>query len=171
VAQAAGAETDRAGRVKVEPDCTLPGHSEVFVIGDLMSLDRLPGVAQVAIQSGQHAARQIVRRLRGEPTGQPFRYRDKGSMATISRFSAVASVGRLRLAGFAGWLLWLAVHLLYLVGFKNRLTAVLHWFVSFVGRGRSERTVTLQQVIARTALREISGPEAARRAAPEQATR
>jgi NADH:ubiquinone reductase (H+-translocating) len=107
----------------------------------------------VAIQSGQHAAREIVRRVHGEPTGQPFRYRDKGSMATISRFSAVASVGRLRLAGFAGWLLWLAVHLLYLVGFKNRVTAVLHWLVSFIGRARSERTVTLQQVIARTALR------------------
>jgi NADH dehydrogenase len=157
LAQAAGAETDRAGRVKVEPDCTVPGHPEVFVVGDLMALDRLPGVAQVAIQSGQHAARQIACRLRGEPTGQPFRYRDKGSMATISRFSAVASVGRLRLAGFAGWLLWLAVHLLYLVGFKNRVTAVLHWFVSFIGRGRSERTVTFQQVIARTALREIGG--------------
>jgi NADH dehydrogenase len=157
LAEAAGAETDRAGRVLVEPDCTLPGHPEIFVVGDLMSLDGLPGVAQVAIQSAKHAAGQIVRRLRGEPAGQPFRYRDKGSMATISRFSAVASVGRLRLAGFLGWLLWLAVHLLYLVGFKNRVTAVLHWFVSFIGRGRSERTVTLQQVIARTALGELDG--------------
>jgi NADH dehydrogenase len=155
LARAAGVETDRAGRVVVEPDCTLAGHPEIFVVGDLMSLDNLPGVAQVAIQSAKHAAGQIVRRLRGEPTGQPFRYRDKGSMATISRFSAVASVGKLRLSGFLGWLLWLAVHLLYLVGFKNRVTAVLHWFVSFIGRGRSERTVTLQQVIARTALREM----------------
>jgi NADH:ubiquinone reductase (H+-translocating) len=162
LAAAAGAETDRAGRVRVEPDCTLPGRPEVFVIGDLMALDRLPGVAQVAIQSGQHAARQIVRRLRGESTREPFRYRDKGNMATISRFSAVASSGRLRLAGLSGWLLWLAVHLLYLVGFKNRVTAVLHWFVSFVGRGRSERTVTLQQVLARAALREGTGPPAPR---------
>jgi NADH:ubiquinone reductase (H+-translocating) len=152
LAQAAGVETDRAGRVKVEPDCTLPGHPEVFVIGDLMALDNLPGVAQVAIQSAQHAAKQVTRRLRGEPTGQPFRYRDKGSMATISRFSAVASVGKLRLSGVLGWLLWLVVHLLYLVGFKNRLTTVLHWFVSFVGRGRSERVVTVQQVLARTAI-------------------
>jgi NADH dehydrogenase len=152
LAQAAGAETDRAGRVKVEPDCTLSGHPEVFVIGDLMALDNLPGVAQVAIQSAQHAAKQVTRRLRGEPTGQPFRYRDKGSMATISRFSAVASVGKLRLSGVLGWLLWLVVHLLYLVGFKNRLTTVLHWFVSFVGRGRSERVVTVQQVLARTAI-------------------
>jgi NADH dehydrogenase len=155
LARAAGAETDRAGRVRVEPDCTLPGHPEVFVVGDLMALDRLPGVAQVAIQSGRHAAGQITRRLAGRPTGQPFRYRDKGSMATISRFSAVASVGRVRLAGFAGWLLWLAVHLLYLVGFKNRVTAVLHWLVSFIGRGRSERTVTLQQVVARSVLRRV----------------
>jgi NADH dehydrogenase len=182
LAAAAGVETDRAGRVKVEPDCTLPGHPEVFVVGDLMSLDRLPGVAQVAIQSGKHAANQIVRRLRGEPPAEPFHYRDKGSMATISRFSAVASVGRLRLAGFIGWLLWLAVHLLYLVGFKNRVTAVLHWFVSFIGRGRSERTVTLQQVVARTALREAGGqpdrpipgpvpaPETARRGASERVT-
>ncbi|MFI7024410.1 NAD(P)/FAD-dependent oxidoreductase [Micromonospora sp. NPDC049900] len=168
LAARAGAETDRAGRVRVEPDCTLPGHPEVFVVGDLMALDRLPGVAQVAIQGGRHAARQILRRLRGEPAGQPFRYRDKGSMATISRFSAVATVGRLRLAGLTGWLLWLAVHLLYLVGFKNRVTAVLHWFVSFIGRGRSERTVTLQQVVARTALRE-AGEQTALPVAPAAA--
>ncbi|GII25736.1 NAD(P)/FAD-dependent oxidoreductase [Planosporangium mesophilum] len=162
LARAAGAETDRAGRVMVEPDCSLPGHPEVFVVGDLMSLNRLPGVAQVAIQSGQHAAGQIVRRLNGKPTGQPFQYHDKGSMATISRFSAVASVGKVRLSGFVGWLLWLAVHLLYLVGFKNRVTAVLHWFVSFIGRGRSQRTATIQQVLARTVLR---------RAAEDPATR
>jgi NADH dehydrogenase len=157
LAQAAGAETDRAGRVKVAPDCSVPGHPEVFVVGDLMSLNNLPGVAQVAIQAGRHAAGQIRRRLSGESAGQPFRYRDKGNMAIISRFSAVASVGRLRIAGLLGWLLWLAVHLLYLVGFKNRVTAVLHWFVSFIGRGRSERTVTLQQVLARAALRRADG--------------
>jgi NADH dehydrogenase len=166
LARAAGAQTDRAGRVEVEPDCTLPGHPEVFVVGDLMALENLPGVAQVAIQSGQHAAGQITRQLRGQPSGQPFRYHDKGSMATISRFSAVASIGRLRLAGFAGWLLWLAVHLLYLVGFKNRLTAVLHWFVSFIGRGRSQRTVTIQQVLARTILRKATDDPATRVEAP-----
>jgi NADH dehydrogenase len=152
LAEAAGTQTDRAGRVKVLPDCTLPGHPEVFVVGDLMALDDLPGVAQVAIQSGQYAAKQIVRRLRGESPAPAFRYRDKGSMATVSRFNAVASVGKLRFSGFIGWLMWLAVHLLYLVGFKNRLTTVLHWFVSFLGRGRSERVVTVQQVMARTAL-------------------
>ncbi|MGC9664928.1 NAD(P)/FAD-dependent oxidoreductase [Planosporangium sp. 12N6] len=159
LARASGAETDRAGRVMVEPNCSLPGHPEVFVVGDMMSLNRLPGVAQVAIQSGQHAAGQIIRRLHGKPTGQPFHYFDKGSMATISRFSAVASIGKMRLSGFIGWLLWLAVHLLYLVGFKNRVTAVLHWFVSFIGRGRSQRTTTLQQVLARTVLRRVNDEE------------
>jgi NADH dehydrogenase len=156
LADRSDAEVDRAGRVKVNPDCTLPGHPEVFVIGDMMALDNLPGVAQVAIQSARHSAGQITRRLQGKQDGQPFTYFDKGSMATISRFSAVASVGKLRLAGVLAWLMWLAVHLLYLVGFKNRVTAVLHWLVSFVGRGRSERTVTMQQVFARRAL-QITG--------------
>ena len=141
LAAASGARTDRAGRVEVNPDCTLPGHPEVFVIGDLMALDGLPGVAQVAIQSAEHAAGQIVRRIQGEETGQPFRYKDKGSMATVARFHAVASVGRIRLAGFPAWVMWLAVHLAYLVGYKNRLTTLLHWAHSFIGRGRAERVV------------------------------
>jgi NADH dehydrogenase len=144
VAAGSGAGTDRTGRVQVEPDCSLPGHPEVFVVGDLMALDELPGVAQVAIQSAEHAADQIARRLRGEETGQPFRYQDKGSMATVSRFHAVASVGRIRLAGFPAWVMWLAVHLVYLVGFKNRLTTLLHWAHSFIGRGRAERVVIRQ---------------------------
>lgn len=142
LAAAAGAGTDRVGRVEVNPDCTLPGHPEVFLIGDLMALDGLPGVAQVAIQSAEHAAGQIVRRLQGEETGQPFRYKDKGSMATVARFHAVASVGRIRVAGFPAWVMWLAVHLAYLVGYKNRLTTLLHWAHSFIGRGRAERVVT-----------------------------
>jgi NADH dehydrogenase len=150
-----GADVDRAGRVRVRADCTLPGHPEVFVVGDMAAQD-LPGVAQVAIQGARHAAGQIRRRLDGKPTGQPFEYHDKGSMATVSRFHAVASVGRLRLAGFLAWLMWLAVHLVYIVGFKNRLTTVLHWTVSFIGRGRSERTATLQQIYARQALRQVA---------------
>jgi NADH dehydrogenase len=158
LAEAAGASTDRAGRVQVEPDCTLPGHPEIFAVGDMMALDHLPGVAQVAIQSGRHAADQIKRRLAGRETGQPFTYFDKGSMATISRFSAVASVGRLHFTGVIGWLMWLAVHLLYLVGFKNRFTAVVHWAVSFVGRGRSERVSTVQQAFARSAMKEYGDP-------------
>jgi len=154
LAEAAGAETDRAGRILVNPDCTLPGHPEIFAIGDMMALNRLPGVAQVAIQSGKHAAKQIRRRLADQETGQPFHYRDKGSLATISRFSAVASIGHLRFSGFIGWVLWLAVHLIYLVGFKNRLITLVHWAISFVGRKRSERVSTIQQVFARRAMRE-----------------
>ncbi|MBO0900943.1 NAD(P)/FAD-dependent oxidoreductase [Cellulomonas sp. zg-ZUI199] len=154
LADRAGVETDRAGRVPVEPDCSLPGHPEVFVVGDLMLNGRLPGVAQVAIQSGRHAADQIRRRVQGEPTGQPFVYRDKGSMSTVSRFFAVAQVGPVRTAGVTAWALWLGVHLVYLVGFKNRLTTLLHWAVSFVGRGRAERASTWQQVVARNALRQ-----------------
>ena len=163
LAKAAGTQTDRAGRVHVEPNCSVPGHPEIFAVGDMMALEQppfgqLPGVAQVAIQSGRHAAGQIRRSLAGKETGQPFRYRDKGSIATISRFSAVASVGRLRLSGLAGWFVWLVVHLFYLVGFKNRLTAVLHWAVSFIGRGRSERVSTVQQAFARMAIRAYGVP-------------
>jgi len=160
VAAAAGAETDRAGRIKVDPDCTVPGHPEIFAVGDMMALDQLPGVAQVAIQSGRYAARQITRRLDGSGTDKPFKYFDKGSMATISRFSAVASIGKTRFSGFIAWLLWLGVHLLYLVGFKNRLTTVLHWFVSFIGSGRSERVATVQQVLARNVMKDRGEPPA-----------
>jgi NADH dehydrogenase len=163
LAAATGASTDRAGRVEVNPDCTVPGHPEIFAVGDMMALDQaeggqLPGVAQVAIQSGRHAADQIKRRLSGRPTGEPFKYFDKGSLATISRFAAVASIGRLRLSGFPAWVVWLVVHLLYLVGFKNRVTAVLHWAVSFLGRGRSERVATYQQAFARTAVQAYGDP-------------
>jgi len=154
LAESTGAQTDRAGRLQVSPDCSIPGHPEIFAVGDMMSLNQLPGVAQVAIQSGRHAAEQIRRRLAGEPAGQAFKYFDKGSLATIARFNAVASVGKLHFAGLPGWLLWLVVHLLYLVGFKNRVTAVMHWFISFIGRGRSERVSTFQQVFARRALQE-----------------
>jgi NADH dehydrogenase len=152
LAEHSGAEVDRAGRVKVNPDCTLPGYPNIFVVGDLMALDDLPGVAQVAIQSGRYAARQIMLRLDGKPPGEPFHYHDKGNMATVSRLFAVASIGKLRLSGFVAWVLWLVVHLMYLVGFKHRVTTVMHWAISFVGRGRSERAVTAQQVFARTTL-------------------
>jgi NADH:quinone reductase (non-electrogenic) len=149
LAEQTGAELDRAGRIKVAPDCTLPGHPEVFVIGDMMALNDYPGVAQVAMQQGKYAADQIKRRLaRREPKG-PFHYFDKGSMATISRFRAVANIGKLRFGGFIAWLLWLAIHVLYLVGFKNRVTTVLHWAVSFIGRGRSQRTLTQAQLAER----------------------
>jgi NADH dehydrogenase len=149
LADHAGAKVDRSGRIQVQPDCSLPGHPEVFVVGDLMALNDLPGLAEVAMQSGHHAARSIVRRIRGrEP--KPFRYVDLGTMATIARFRAVATIGRLQLAGFLGWLLWLVVHVTFLTGFKNRLSALANWFIAFLGRGRRQRTITKQQVFART---------------------
>lgn len=149
-----GAEVDKAGRVIVEPNGSLPGHPEVFVVGDLASHQGVPGVAPAAMQTGTYAAEEILRAHRGEPSAGPFEYHDKGSLATVSRFQAVASIGPIRTSGFLAWLLWLGVHLFYLVGFKNRLTTLLHWAVSFVGRGRSERTSTWQQVVGRTALRQ-----------------
>jgi NADH:quinone reductase (non-electrogenic) len=142
VADAAGAETDKAGRVVVSPDCSLPTHPEVFVVGDLMAHgDDLPGVAEVAMQSGAHASHSIVRRLEGKPT-KPFHYHDLGTLAVISRFTAVAKIGPLRVGGFVGWLLWLVVHITFLTGFKNRFGALTRWLVSFVGRGRYERALT-----------------------------
>ena len=152
LAAAAGAELDRAGRVKVEPDCSLAGHPEVFVIGDLMSLDGLPGVSQVAIQSGRHAADTIRRRIAGDKTGRPFRYRDLGSMATISLFRALAAMGPVRVGGFAAWVLWLVVHLAALIEFRNRLSVLFNWTVAFLGGGRAERVITRQQVFGRHAM-------------------
>ena len=157
LAEQTGASLDRAGRISVNPDLTLPGHPEVFVVGDMATLDNLPGVAQVAIQGSRYAARQIDRRLKGKAPQPAFKYFDKGSMATISRFSAVATIGRLRLSGFVAWLMWLGVHLFYITGFKNQVTALLHWAVTFVSNDRSERTATEQQIFAREALRRLDG--------------
>ncbi|MCB8957097.1 MAG: NAD(P)/FAD-dependent oxidoreductase [Nocardioides sp.] len=147
-----GAPLDRAGRIAVNPDLTLPGHPEVFVVGDMIALDNLPGVAQVAIQGAKYAAKEIENRLKSRPSQGPFHYFDKGSMAIISRFRAVALIGNLRVTGVLAWLMWLGLHLIYITGFKSRVTALLHWAVSFIGRGRSERTTTEQQIFARTAL-------------------
>lgn len=152
LAAATGAEADRTGRILVNPDLTVPGHPEIFVVGDMAVLD-LPGVAQVAMQGGRYAARVIAGRLAGRRPAKPFHYFDKGNMATIGRFAAVANVGRLHFGGLVGWLMWLGVHLFYLIGFKNKVTTLLHWVVSFLGRGRSERIGTAQQIEARNALR------------------
>jgi NADH dehydrogenase len=152
-----GAPVDRAGRIRVNPDLTLPGYPEVFVVGDMIDLDHLPGVAQVAIQGAKYAATEIKRRLAGKPPQRPFHYFDKGDLATISRFRAVARIGKLRLTGFVAWLLWLGVHLVYLTGFKNRFSALGHWAVSFIGRGRAERTATEQQIFGRQALTRLEG--------------
>jgi len=154
LAEQSGAQLDRTGRVEVLPDCSLPDHPEVFVVGDLMTLLHLPGVAEVAMQSGAHAAKVILRRLASgeDGPGAPLRYRDLGSMATIARFRGVAKIGRIQIAGFVGWMAWLVVHLTFLTGFKNRLSALAHWSVSFLGRARAERTITEQQIVARLAI-------------------
>jgi NADH dehydrogenase len=158
LARQSGAEVDRAGRVTVLPDCTLPGHPEVFVIGDMINLNRLPGVAEVAMQTGIHAARTIKRRVKGKSGEHAFRYIDLGSMATIARFRAVVYTGRVRFAGLIGWLAWLFVHLVFLTGFKNRVAALANWTTAFIGRGRRQRTITLQQMFARTQRPQLQSP-------------
>jgi NADH dehydrogenase len=137
-----GAERDGAGRVTVEPDLTLPGHPEVFALGDMVrvrSVDggsiALPGVAPVAMQEGRYVAKVVRGRLGGTETG-PFHYRDKGNLATIGRAAAVAEVKGLRLSGFVAWLTWLVIHLYYLVGFQNRLLVLIRWSFSFTVRSR-----------------------------------
>ena len=138
LAEASGGTVDRAGRLAVAPDLTIPGHPEVFAVGDMTTLNNLPGVAEVAMQGGLHAANSIVRRLKGEPV-VPFKYRDLGSVATIGRFRAIASVRKLRLSGFAGWLVWFFVHLAFLSGFSSRIATMMRWLRSMVGRARAER--------------------------------
>ncbi|MEO7352460.1 MAG: FAD-dependent oxidoreductase, partial [Marmoricola sp.] len=152
-----GATLDRAGRIGVNPDLTLPGHPEVFVVGDMIALNNLPGVAQVAIQGAKYAAKEIKGRIKGKAPQEPFKYFDKGSMATISRFDAVAMVGKLRLSGLIAWLMWLGIHLIYMTGFKNQVTALLHWTVTFLSNDRSERTATEQQIFGRVALQRLPG--------------
>ncbi|CDO86698.1 NADH dehydrogenase [Mycobacterium triplex] len=150
--QSEGTEVDRAGRVVVEPDLTVKGHPNVFIVGDLMSVAGVPGMAQGAIQGAHYAATLIKHMVKGtdDPaTRKPFTYFDKGSMATISRFSAVAQVGKLEFGGFIAWLAWLGLHLLYLVGFKNRFTTVIAWFITFLGDGRGQMAITSQMMYAR----------------------
>jgi len=138
LATASGASCDRAGRIAVGPDCTLPDHPEVFAIGDMVSLDHLPGVAEVAMQQGLYAAKTIRRRVAGRHDMPPFKYRDLGSAATIGRFRAVFSMHGLRVGGVVGWLAWACVHITFLTGFANRFSALLHWLRSLLGRGRGE---------------------------------
>jgi NADH dehydrogenase len=145
LADECGVECDRAGRIAVQPDCSLPGHPEVFAVGDMMSLNDLPGVAEVAMQTGIHAARTIRRRLAGKET-KPFRYRDLGSMAAVSRRRAIVSFHGLRVSGFLGWLMWLFVHLAFMTGFKNRFKTLFSWFLSFIGNGRTERAIAPEKI-------------------------
>jgi NADH:ubiquinone reductase (H+-translocating) len=148
LAELTGAEQDRAGRVTVEADLTLPGHPEVFALGDMVrvrgsdgSAITFPGVAPVAIQQGRHAARAVRARLEGQ-VAPPFRYRDKGNLATIGRAAAVADIKGIKLSGFLAWVTWLVVHLFYLVGFQNRLLVLIRWSISFATRGRGARLIT-----------------------------
>jgi NADH dehydrogenase len=146
VARASGGETDRAGRVVVGPDLSLPGHPELLVIGDLAlcrgaSGQLLPGVAQVAMQQGGYAARRIQDRLAGRST-PPFRYRDYGSMATIGRHAAVAEILGVRFDGNLAWLAWLLIHLTQLIQFENRLLVLLQWAWSYFTHGRAARLIT-----------------------------
>jgi NADH:ubiquinone reductase (H+-translocating) len=146
LAEASGAPLDRARRIAVEPDLTLPGHPEVFALGDMATVPdgrggTLPGVAPVAMQQGRFAAAVIRDRLAGRPPAAAFRYRDKGSLATIGRARAVAEFGPVRVAGPLAWLAWLGVHIAYLVGFQNRLLVLTRWTTSFLTRGRGSRLI------------------------------
>src|SRR5690606_3218190 len=141
-----GVETDRMGRVIVEPDLSVQGHPETFVIGDLAHFgdeegNPLPGVAQVAIQQARAAAENIERSLRGEER-RTFRYRDKGMMATIGRAAAVAVIGRRKLSGLIAWLAWLFVHIVFLIGFRNRVLVLLQWAWSYLSWQRGARLIT-----------------------------
>jgi NADH:quinone reductase (non-electrogenic) len=146
LAELTRAERDRAGRVTVEPDLTLPGHPEGFALGDMVRLHDqvLPGVAPVAMQQGRYVARVLRNRLTGRST-PPFRYHDKGNLATIGRAAAVADIKRLRLSGFLAWMTWLVVHLWYLVGFQNRLIVLIRWSISFATHGRGARLITASE--------------------------
>jgi len=145
IARSLGVSLDRTGRVPVAPDLSLPGSPNIFVVGDLAALQQdgrpVPGVAPAAIQEGSHAARNIARILRGKPT-LPFRYHDKGSLATIGRASAVADFGRLRLSGPIAWLAWLLVHIFFLIGFRNRLRVLFEWVWAYWTYDRGARLIT-----------------------------
>ena len=148
LAELSGAELDRAGRIAVEPDLSLPGHPEVLALGDMVRVRKpdgevevLPGVAPVAMQEGRYAAKLVRGRLRGRDVG-PFHYRDKGNLATIGRAAAVADLHLVRLSGFVAWVAWLLIHLYYLIGFQNRLLVLIRWCFSFLTRGRGARLIT-----------------------------
>jgi NADH:ubiquinone reductase (H+-translocating) len=153
IAEQSPAEVDRAGRVKVLPDLSIPGHPNVFVVGDMAAVEGVPSMAQGA----KHVANTIKAELKGaNPTErEPFKYFDKGSMATVSRFSAVAQVGRLEFGGFIASLAWLVLHLVYLVGFKTKITTLISWTVTFLSTHRGQLTITEQQAYARTRIEQL----------------
>jgi NADH dehydrogenase len=153
-----GVPLDRAGRVKVNDDMSVPGHPEIFALGDLISHDQdgkpLPGVCQLGMQSGKHAGEEVLRLIRGEKT-RPFRYTDKGSMATIGRARAIAEIGKTKISGFAAWFLWLFIHILFLIDFRNRVAVLMDWAWAYVTWQRSSRVILTaperkDQVVSRT---------------------
>jgi NADH:ubiquinone reductase (H+-translocating) len=149
LARSLGVELDRAGRVKVNADLSIPGHPDAFVIGDMAHLDDpshglVPGLAPAAIQEGKAAARNVLASLAGRPR-TPFRYRDKGMMATIGKHRAIAQTGRFRLTGYLAWLAWLFIHILYLIGFRNRLAVFAQWVWSYVFSKRAARLITARE--------------------------
>ena len=158
LADQSSVELDRAGRVKVLPDLSIPGHPSVFVIGDMAAVEDVPGVAQGAIQGAKYVAGTIKAELGGANPAErePFQYFDKGSMATVSRFSAVAKIGPLEFSGFIAWLMWLVLHLVYLVGFKTKVSTLLSWTVTFLSTRRGQLTITEQQAFARTRLEQLA---------------
>jgi NADH:ubiquinone reductase (H+-translocating) len=146
LARSLGVAMDSVGRVKVQPDLSIPGHPEVFVIGDLAECMNqagkpLPGLASVALQQGRHAARNILRLCRGAPS-EPFRYVDRGTLATIGRAAAVANFGALKLSGFLAWVVWIFVHIFLLIGFRNRVVVLLNWAWAYLSLQRSARLIT-----------------------------
>jgi NADH:ubiquinone reductase (H+-translocating) len=163
VAQATGATQDRAGRIVVGKDCTIPGHPEIMVTGDMMSLDKLPGVAEVAMQSGLYAGRRTSHLARGQAFDKPFKYRDLGSAAYISRGKAVVSAFGLNFGGFLGWWVWLFIHIGFLTGYRNRVGAVLGWWFAFTRDIRRERTFTIDDMpLVAGAYRGIQAEDTAR---------
>jgi NADH dehydrogenase len=146
VAKATGAQQDRAGRLLCGKDLSLPGHPDILVAGDMMSLDKLPGVAEVAMQSGLYAGRKIGQEAQGHTYDKPFRYRDLGSAAYISRGKAVVSAFKLNFGGFVGWWVWLFIHIGFLTGYRNRVGAILGWWFAFTRDIRRERAFTLDDM-------------------------
>ena len=144
LAAAAGAARDRIGRLLAEPDLSLPGHPEVLVVGDMVAVDDLPGVAPVAMQEGRYVASLVEARVTGRPSPPAFRYRDKGTMATVGPRRAIVDAYGLRVGGLAGSLMWAFIHLYYLIGWGNRSVTLLRWLVQMTTRNRSNRLVDVE---------------------------
>ena len=158
LAEQSGVELDRAGRVQVLPDLSIPGHPHVFVIGDMAAVPGVPGMAQGAIQGAKYVTKHVRRELKGASPDarKPFSYFDKGSMATVSKYNAVAKIGPIEFGGFLGWLAWLGLHLALLVGFSSKVATLLAWTGTFIGHSRGQLAITEQQAYARTRLETLA---------------